>query len=176
MKLTAPQSTADAFAGEGLARGAWREGHTMKRREVMLGAVGAAAVGMALRARAAEPAVPAAPVASGATAHAALIDSAFACIKVGQACQQHCLSLLAKGDTSLAECATTIAAMLPLCEALAQLAVQNSARLKPLAAVCAQVCRDCEKACRKHEMHHAICKACADSCAACAQACDKVPA
>ncbi|MGO9829955.1 MAG: Csp1 family four helix bundle copper storage protein [Myxococcaceae bacterium] len=146
----------------------------MNRREVVLGGVGAAAVGLALRASAAEPPAPSAPAAG--TAHAALIDSAFACIKVGQACQQHCLSLLAKGDATLAECATTIAAMLPSCEALAQLAVQNSPRLKALAVVCAQICRDCEKACRKHEMHHAICKACADSCAACAAECDKVQA
>ncbi len=145
----------------------------MQRRDVMLGAVGAAAVGMAMRARAAAPAAPAAPSASG---HQALVDAAFACIKVGQACQQHCLSLLSKGDTSLAECASTIAAMLPAVEAVAQLAVQGSPRLKAMAAVCAQLCRDCEKACRKHEAHHAICKACADSCAACAAECDKVQA
>ncbi len=146
----------------------------MNRREVVLGSVGAAAVVLALGARAAEPPALAAPASAGA--HAALIDAAFACIKLGQACQQHCLSLLAKADTSLAECATTIAAMLPSCEALAQLAVQSSPRLKALATVCAQICRDCEKACRKHETHHAICKACADSCAACAAECDKVQA
>ena len=146
----------------------------MKRRDVVLGSVAAAAaVGVALRARAAEPSTPAVPP---ATVHAALIDAAFACIKVGQACQQHCLTLLSKGDVSLAECASTIAAMLPSCEALAALAAQGSPRLKALAVVCAQICRDCEKACRKHEQHHAICKACADSCAACAQECDKVPA
>ncbi len=145
----------------------------MKRREVVLGSVAAAAVGVALRARAAEPSPPAVPP---ATVHAALLDATFACIKVGQACQQHCLTLLSKGDVSLAECATTIAAMLPSCEALAALAVQGSPWLKQMAVLCAQICRDCERACRKHEQHHAICKACADSCAACAQACDKVPA
>jgi Cys-rich four helix bundle protein (predicted Tat secretion target) len=140
----------------------------MNRREVVLAGVGAAAVGVALRNRAeAEPAASAAP------GHSPLIDSAFACLQLGQACQQHCLTLLSKGDTSLAECASTIAAMLPLCAALA---VQDSARLKALALVCAEVCRDCEKACRKHEGHHAICKQCADSCAACAGQCDKVPA
>jgi len=134
----------------------------MNRREVMLAGVGAAALGASLRAEADEK-----PAPSG------LIASAFACIQVGQACQQHCLSMLSKGDTSLAECASTIAAMLPLCEALVELAVQGSPRLKALATVCAQACRDCEKACHKHDVH-AICKQCGDACAACAAQCDKV--
>jgi Cys-rich four helix bundle protein (predicted Tat secretion target) len=136
----------------------------MNRREVMLAGVGAAALGGALRAQAVEQ-----PAASG------LIASAFACIQVGQACQQHCLTMLSKGDTSLAECAATIAAMLPVCEALVQLAVQGSPRLKALAMVCAQICRDCEKSCHKHDTH-AICKQCGEACAACAAQCDKVPA
>jgi Cys-rich four helix bundle protein (predicted Tat secretion target) len=136
----------------------------MNRREVMVAGVGALAVGALRRAEAAEAAVP-----------PGLIASAFACIQSGQACQQHCLSLLSKGDTSLAECAATIAAMLPVCEALAALAVQGSPRLKALAQVCALICRDCEKACRKHEAHP-VCKQCADACAACAAQCDKVQA
>jgi Cys-rich four helix bundle protein (predicted Tat secretion target) len=134
----------------------------MNRREVMLAGVGAAALGTVLRAQAEEKPAP-----------AGLIASAFACIQLGQACQQHCLSMLSKGDTTLAECASTIAAMLPLCEALAELAVQGSPRLKALATVCAVVCRDCEKACHKHDVHP-ICKQCAEACAACAAQCDKV--
>jgi Cys-rich four helix bundle protein (predicted Tat secretion target) len=140
----------------------------MNRRDVVLGTVGAAAVGVAMRARADVP--------SGPPSSTSLIDSAFVCLQVGQACQQFCLTMLGKGETALAECAGTIAAMLPLCAALTELAVQGSPRLKALALVCAQVCRDCEKACRKHEAHHPICKQCADSCAACAAQCDKVPA
>ena len=134
----------------------------MNRREVMVAGVGVAALGALKQAEAAE-----------ASPRSALIASAFACVQVGQACQQHCLTQLSSGDTSLAECAATIAAMLPSCEALAALAVQNSLRLKALASVCAVICRDCEKSCRKHEMH-AICKQCADACAACAAQCDKV--
>jgi len=145
----------------------------MKRREVVLGGVTAAALGFALRAQGADASSPvAAP--SPSSGQKALIDAAFACIEVGQACQQHCLNMLSKGDTSLAECATTIAAMLPSCAVLAQLAVQGSPRLKAMAAVCASICRDCEQACRKHEKMHAICKQCADACAACAAQCDKV--
>jgi Cys-rich four helix bundle protein (predicted Tat secretion target) len=136
----------------------------MRGREVMLAGAGVFALGAVRRAEAAQ-----APVSPE------LIASAFACIQVGQACQQHCLTMLSKGDTSLAECAATIAAMLPACEALAELAVQGSPRLKAMAAVCALLCRDCEKACRKHEAH-AICKQCAEACAGCAAQCDKVPA
>jgi Cys-rich four helix bundle protein (predicted Tat secretion target) len=136
----------------------------MNRREVMLAGVGAVALGAVRRAEAAEP-----PVPSG------LVAAAFACIQMGQACQQHCLTMLSKGDITLAECAATIAAMLPACQAIAELAVQGSPRLKAMAVVCALLCRDCEKACRKHETH-AICKQCADACAACAAQCDKVPA
>ncbi len=143
----------------------------MNRREVVLAGVGAAAVGAALRARAEAP-----PAASSATSSGPLIDAAFACLQLGQACQQHCLVMLGNGDTSLAECASTIASMLPVCAALSGLAVQGSVRLKALALVCAQICRDCEKACRKHETHHTICRQCADSCAACAAQCYKVPA
>lgn len=136
----------------------------MTRREVVLAGVGVVALDAVPRAAAAE-----APASPG------LIASAFACIQVGQACQQHCLTMLSKGDTSLAECAATIAAMLPACEALAELAVQGSPRLKAMAAVCALLCRDCEKACRKHDVH-AICKQCGEACAACAAQCDRVPA
>jgi Cys-rich four helix bundle protein (predicted Tat secretion target) len=136
----------------------------MNRPEVMLAGVGVVALGAVRRAEAAEPSV-----------SPGLIASAFACIQMGQACQQHCLTMLSKGDTSLAECAATIAAMLPTCEAVAELAVQGSPRLKAMAVVCALLCRDCEKACRKHESH-ALCKQCAEACAACAAHCDKVPA
>jgi len=141
----------------------------MNRRDLVLAGVGAVAVA-ALRAEGVEPAP------AGTPARSPLIDAAFACLQVGEACQQHCLALLGKSDTSLAECATTVAAMLPMCRALAELAVQESPHLKALAAVCARVCRDCEKACRKHESHHAICKQCAESCAVCAAQCEKVQA
>ena len=78
----------------------------MNRREALLAAgVGAAAVALKARAAGETPAAGGPP--------SPLIAAAFACIQVGQACQQHCLLMLSKGDTSLAECATTIAAMLP---------------------------------------------------------------
>jgi hypothetical protein len=42
----------------------------------------------------------------------------------------------------------------------------NPRHVKPAVQLCIDVCTDCERACRKHEAHHAVCKACADACAA----------
>jgi len=145
----------------------------MNRRDFVVGGVSTAVLAGALDARAAEPASPPKPP-SGAGPAAALIDAAFACLKVGEACRQHCLTLLGKGDTSLAECAASVADMLVLCDALAKLAAQGSAQLGALAVVCGRACRACEKACRPHEAHHAICKQCAEACSVCAAQCEKL--
>jgi Cys-rich four helix bundle protein (predicted Tat secretion target) len=91
----------------------------------------------------------------------------------GIECLDHCVRSLSTGDKMMAECAATVRAMLPLCQAVSQLAMLDSKHLKALAAVCAQACRDCEAACKKHSGHHAECKACMESCAKCAAACEK---
>ncbi|MGQ0674021.1 MAG: four-helix bundle copper-binding protein [Hyphomicrobium sp.] len=107
----------------------------------------------------------------GAAKHQALIDSALACVNRGEVCTAHCIELLAKGDTSIAECLRRVSAMLPMCRALSQFAALDAARLKDLARLCIDVCDDCEKECRRHETHHAVCKACAESCARCIKDC-----
>jgi Cys-rich four helix bundle protein (predicted Tat secretion target) len=106
----------------------------------------------------------------------ALYEAALACLRAGQICLDHCVRTLSTGDKSMAECAATVRAMLPLCEATAELALQRSAHLKALAAVCAKACRDCEAACKKHANHHAECKACMESCQKCAEECEKAAA
>lgn len=98
--------------------------------------------------------------------HQALIDAAFDCVRRGEACVPHCVDTLAKGDTMLAECLESVLAMMPVCTAVSRLATIDAPRLKELAKVCGDICADCEKVCRKHESHHAVCKACADACAA----------
>jgi Cys-rich four helix bundle protein (predicted Tat secretion target) len=70
------------------------------------------------------------------------------------------------GDKSLADCMRSVSAMLPVCAAMNRLAIQDAKRLKDLAKVCADICRDCEAECRKHEFHHVECKRCAEACAA----------
>ncbi|MGE0054477.1 MAG: four-helix bundle copper-binding protein [Hyphomicrobium sp.] len=111
---------------------------------------------------------------SAPAAHQALIDAALKCVNKGEVCTNHCITMLGNGDTSLKDCIRTVAAMMPMCEALAKLAALESSHLKDLAKVCSDVCEDCQKECKKHAEHHAACKACAESCQECIDACKKV--
>jgi len=104
------------------------------------------------------------------------IDTANACVTSGEICIAHCQQLMAKGDATLSRCLGTALEMVAACRAFATLASYNSTRTKKMAAICAELCRECEKACREHEGHHKICRECAESCAACAKECDKVSA
>lgn len=152
---------------------------TMTRRDAVTMAAGSAAV-LSLSALAqgkgAPPAKDAKPAAAAWTINQTLLDSALSCIRAGDACLDHCVRTLSTGDKSMAECAGTVRAMLPMCHALADFTRLNSTHLKALAALCAKVCRDCEAACKKHANHHAECKACMESCQACATECEKVAA
>lgn len=116
---------------------------------------------------------PPAPVGAPA-ANKALIDAAEHCAAVGRDCLDMCVRTLAAGDKMMAECAGTVRQMLPLCQAVAELARINGSQLKAVAAACAKACRECEAACQKHAAHHTECKACAESCKACAAECDKL--
>lgn len=105
-----------------------------------------------------------------------LIDAALHCVKNGQICNDHCIELVKQGDTSIAECLASVSDMLATCTGLSRLAANESAHLAAFAKVCIAVCKDCEKACAKHENHHAECRACAQSCRECIKACEKVAA
>lgn len=98
--------------------------------------------------------------------HQALTDAAMHCVSAGEACVPHCVELLAKGDTSLGECLESVLVMMPMCTAVARASGFDADRLKEMAKLCGDICADCEKVCREHAEHHAVCKACADSCAA----------
>jgi len=102
---------------------------------------------------------------------ARLIDSAMACIKAGDACNQHCIELFKSGDTSLAGCADSVQDMVATCTALTKLAASNSRHLKTMAQLCMNVAEDCEKECRKHADKHDECKSCANGCLECIDAC-----
>jgi Cys-rich four helix bundle protein (predicted Tat secretion target) len=98
--------------------------------------------------------------------HQAVVEATKRCETVGNACLRHCQRLTRLGDKSLADCMRSVSAMLPVCVAMNRLATQDAKRLKDLAKVCADICRDCEAECRKHEFHHVECKRCAEACAA----------
>ncbi|MDP1823524.1 MAG: Csp1 family four helix bundle copper storage protein [Archangium sp.] len=148
----------------------------MNRRDALKTTAAAGAV-LSFAALAADPvkadAAKAATKPSGIAAHKDVYEAALACVRAGQECLDHCVRSLSTGDKMMAECAGTVRAMLPLCAAVAELSMLDSAHLKALAAVCAKACRDCEAACKKHSGHHAECKACMESCAKCAAACEK---
>ena len=76
----------------------------------------------------------------------------------------HCLVSFTEGDLKLADCANKVHEMQAICTAFSYLLAANSNYVKAYAGVCEQVCRDCEKECRKHE-EHIECKACAEACA-----------
>ncbi len=142
----------------------------MNRREAMLGVAALAGAAVAANAR--------------ADAHehhhglmgGALAQAAADCIQKGQACLDHCLELLGKGETEMAGCAKSVNQMLALCSAVQQLANQNSRHLPGLAALAMKACKECEDECQKHADKHEACKACGESCAACYQECNKVAA
>lgn len=96
--------------------------------------------------------------------HPALLAATWDCIAKGEACLSHCMETFVAGDTTMAECAASVDAMLPVCNALAHLAVRDSRHLPAIARACNDVCADCEKACREHAEHQPECKAAADAC------------
>ena len=102
------------------------------------------------------------------------IKTALACLKDGQACVDHCFTLLKDGDTSIAKCAETVTEMLVMCDGLSKMASYRSPHLKDFAKVCAAVCKDCKKECEKHSDKHAECKQCAESCGDCIDACENI--
>ena len=127
----------------------------MNRRELL---IGAAAVAVAATAKAAPKDKPAEPV-------NALMDATVDCQKKAELCLTHCLAMFASGDTSMARCAAAVRETLATSRALETLAAANSKHLKELAKVCAEICKDCEAECRKHQATMTVCRDCADACA-----------
>ncbi|MBX9854861.1 MAG: hypothetical protein K2Y26_05020 [Gemmatimonadaceae bacterium] len=118
------------------------------------------------------------PVASGMTQEAArrqaVIAACHDCRSSGAACLTMCNEMLRKGMTAFADCQARVIEMLTMCDAMGAMAGTNTfpvSRLKALAGICAETCRDCERACRPLAAH-AECKACMDDAADCARACE----
>ncbi len=102
-----------------------------------------------------------------------LVDAAATCTKAGLACINHCLDSFVGGDTAMARCARAVDQMISVCGTLGKLASIGSSHLPEMAKIALDVCQNCEKECKKHADHHAVCKACAEACAACADECKK---
>jgi Cys-rich four helix bundle protein (predicted Tat secretion target) len=102
----------------------------------------------------------------------ALVTAASACVRTGDVCLSHCVTLLGEGNTEIAACARTVRDTIAACGALEQLAAANSPHVRELAKVVAQVCEDCRVECHKHEQH-SVCRDCERACQDCKQACDQ---
>lgn len=135
----------------------------MNRREVLLGA-GAVLATTGLSRSQAAAGEHDEHAAHGAQGNA-LAAAAAGCLSAGEICMEHCLMMLGRGDTSMAQCSQRVHDMLGVMTALLRLSGSNSPRLAALAAVAKDVCKDCETECRKHEDKHQVCRDCADACA-----------
>ena len=105
-----------------------------------------------------------------------VLEATNDCVVKGQQCVAHCLVAFREGDTTLADCASKVNEMLPICKAFSYQLAANSKYVKALSAVCRQACKDCEKECREHDDKHVECKECADACAQLVKAIDRLSA
>jgi Cys-rich four helix bundle protein (predicted Tat secretion target) len=100
-----------------------------------------------------------------------ILDATSKCISIGLICAAHCRKELATGNKSMAECLATITDTLAACESVQRLAANESKHLKAMAKVCAEICKDCMKACEPHGKHMDICRDCANACKECIDVC-----
>jgi Cys-rich four helix bundle protein (predicted Tat secretion target) len=144
----------------------------MNRRDVLFGA---GALALATVAKAAPP-----PKAGEAhhhdTAIQPLVDASAECLKKGEICEQHCFALLGAGDTTMAACAMSVRDMLASARGMFTLASAGSKHTRVFGKACAELCKDCEAECRKHQDKHQPCRDCAEACARMVQEINKLPA
>ncbi len=106
-----------------------------------------------------------------------LIDAAADSVKKGHACLSHGLEMFSQGENKeMAICAMRVSDMVAACTAIEQLAIYNSPNLPKMAKVVMDICKDCEKECRKFEKEEEICKETAESCVVCFNECKKIAA
>ena len=147
----------------------------ISRRALLAGSAALAAVGIATPRRGALAGHHEMQSADAQHGRDALVQTSADCLVTGELCQAHCQTMLAQGDTRLAECSASVSQMTASCSALMQLAAIDSAYLPRMASLCIEILQDCKTVCEKHAKH-AVCKACAEACEACIQECRKVAA
>ncbi len=153
----------------------------MDRREILKGAAAglmlAAAGNAAFAAEDAKHQHTGHQHAHGANKNQSLIDAAADSVKKGHACLSHGLEMLSQREyKEMAVCAMRVSDMVAACTAIERLASSNSPHLPKMAKVVMDICKDCEKECRKFEKEEEICKITADSCVTCYNECKKIAA
>ncbi|MEM7449192.1 MAG: Csp1 family four helix bundle copper storage protein [Myxococcota bacterium] len=118
---------------------------------------------------------------AGSTAHqdldpklATLAAASADCVEAAASCVAHCVQLLGRGDTSMADCARASREVAAVCQSMLQLAASGSSHAAALARVCRDVCAECAEFCRPHAAHHPQCRACLEACEHSVSACDAV--
>jgi hypothetical protein len=99
------------------------------------------------------------------------IDECLRCHAICLQTQRHCLELGGKHAdphhiTVLADCAE-------ICQTSANFMLRGSQLHTRMCAVCAEVCRECEHACRR-AVDDQMMQQCADVCGRCAESCERM--
>jgi hypothetical protein len=98
----------------------------------------------------------------------ACIECAAACDRCASAClQENGIDMMRKCIQLDMECAA-------ICYAAARIMSLNSDHAVEICSICASICDECGKECRKHDHDH--CQECARLCLACAEECKKMAA
>lgn len=152
----------------------------MERRDVIKFAgiaMGGTALAASVKTSALGEAAKGAAGSKTAGANAAYLKISQATSECLNACEisiAHSQTLLAKGDTMLADCLKRSIELLPICNATKTLANYGSDITPKLAKVCLEACQACADSCKPHIGHHAQCKGCYDACLKCIEACKAV--
>lgn len=96
------------------------------------------------------------------------------CQTAGEVCLSQCIEVLATGDTSMADCARAVRAMLAVCRAAKTLVESHSTFAGQQLALCRDACNACQSECVKHSKHHVTCSDCADACETAMKAIDRL--
>ena len=145
-------------------------GHSISRRDVLLG-LGAAAATMAYSGNS-MAAMPGHNHSKHSAQKPKVLDATNTCTDKGTRCISHCLVAWNEGDLELAACAKKVNEMNAICGAFSKLLAANSSHLKAYSSICKSVCKECAKECRKHDQH-IECKDCAEACESLVNAIDK---
>ncbi|UCZ55390.1 four-helix bundle copper-binding protein [Bacillus shivajii] len=90
------------------------------------------------------------------------------CVRACNQCYDACLE--EEHIDHMRECIRTDRECADFCTLTLKAITTNSPFLKDMLALCAKICRACEKECSKHDHDH--CKVCAEACHTCAELCE----
>lgn len=97
-----------------------------------------------------------------------LMNKLKECIEACGNCISSCLK--EENVDNMRECIASDIDCLDICSSALKFLSRDSSNQDVLLKACIEVCQNCEKSCREHDMDH--CQKCADACKACKEACE----